>query len=50
MRDLIKNGEGRVFLFTKRARRVLDEPQQVAQTLTRGAGLIVRHVFCYTTG
>ena len=45
-----KNGEGRVFPFTRDLRRVLDDQQILAETLTRERGLLARYVFCYTTG
>ena len=45
-----KNGEGRVFPFTRELRRVLDDQQILAETLTRDRGLLARYVFCYTTG
>jgi integrase len=45
-----KNGEGRVFPFTTELRRILDAQQQVAHTIARETGTIVRHVFCYTKG
>ena len=45
-----KNEAGRVFPFTSALRRVLDDQQQVAETLTREQGILARYVFCYTTG
>ena len=45
-----KNGEGRVFPFTRELRRVLDDQQTLAETLKRERGLLARYVFCYTTG
>ena len=45
-----KNGDGRVFPFTRDLRRVLDDQQILAETLTHEQGLIARYVFCYTTG
>jgi integrase len=45
-----KNEDGRVFPFTSALRRVLDDQQQVAETLTREQGILPRYVFCYTTG
>ena len=45
-----KNGEGRVFPFTRELRRVLDDQQILAETLTRDRGLVTRYVFCYPTG
>jgi integrase len=44
-----KNDDGRVFPFTRELRRVLDDQQQVAETLKQD-GVIPRYVFCYTTG
>jgi integrase len=44
-----KNGEGRVFPFTKALRRVLEQQRQRANDLER-AGTITRFVFCYTQG
>jgi len=45
-----KNGEGRVFPFTRDLRRVLEGQQAMADDLTRTRGLIARHVFCHTGG
>jgi integrase len=45
-----KNGEGRVFPFTSELRRVLQDQQRLAETLTREPGTIARYVFCYATG
>jgi integrase len=45
-----KNGEGRVFPFTRELRRVLEQQHAVAETLKREQGLIARFVFCYTFG
>jgi integrase len=44
-----KNGEGRVFPFTRALRRVLEDQRQIADDLQR-AGTITRFVFCYTYG
>jgi integrase len=44
-----KNGEGRVFPFTRELRRVLEAQQQIADELKR-SGTITRHVFCFTIG
>jgi integrase len=44
-----KNGDGRVFPFTTELRRVLEDQQQVADTLKQ-QGVIARYVFFYTTG
>ena len=45
-----KNGEGRVFPFTTALRRILDDQQHVANTITRETNTIVRYVFCYIKG
>jgi integrase len=45
-----KNGDGRVFPFTRELRRVLEEQHEVAKQWERAHGPILRHVFCYTTG
>jgi integrase len=45
-----KNGEGRVFPFTRALRRVLDDQRMIADHLQREQGIIARYVFCYTTG
>src|SRR5881394_2056790 len=45
-----KNGEGRVFPLTSELRRILVGQQDVANTVARETGTIVRHVFCYTKG
>ena len=45
-----KNDDGRVFPFTMELRRVLDDQQTIAETVKREQGIILRYVFCYTTG
>ena len=45
-----KNDAARVFPFTSALRRVLEDQQTIAETLTREQGIIARYVFCYTTG
>ena len=45
-----KNGEGRVFPFTRELRRVFEDQQTIADDLTRARGLLARYVFCYPTG
>jgi integrase len=45
-----KNGEGRVFPFTKELRHVLERQQVIAETLKRERGIIPRSVFCFTIG
>ena len=45
-----KNGEGRVFPITVELRRILGAQQEIAKTVKREHGTIVRHVFCYTKG
>jgi len=45
-----KNGEGRVFPFTRELRRVLEDQQTVAERLKREQGTIARYVFRYTKG
>ena len=42
-----KNGEGRVFPFTRDLRRVLEDQATVAETLKHD-GTPARYVFCYT--
>jgi integrase len=44
-----KNGDGRVFPFTRELRRVLNDQQQIAEQLKQ-AGVITPHVFVYTVG
>jgi integrase len=44
-----KNDDGSVFRFTSALRRLLDDQQQVAETLKRERGTIALYVFCYTT-
>jgi integrase len=45
-----KNGEGRVFPFTRDLRRVLEGQLTIAADLTRARGIIARAVFCYPIG
>lgn len=45
-----KNGDGRVFPFTRELRRVLEAQQTIAHDLERARGIVARHVFCYTIG
>jgi integrase len=45
-----KNGEGRVFPFTRALRGVLERQQAVAEALTRDRGILTPYVFCYTIG
>jgi integrase len=45
-----KNGEGRVFPFTRDLRRVLARQQVVAEALQRDRGILTPYVFCYTMG
>ena len=44
-----KNGEGRVFPFTRELRRVLDEQRTMADHL-QSRGIVTRSVFCHTRG
>ena len=45
-----KNDDGWVFPFTSALRRILEDQQQVAETLKRERDVIPRYVFCYTAG
>jgi integrase len=45
-----KNGEGRVFPFTRELRQVFERQQVIAETLKRERGIIARYVFCFTIG
>jgi integrase len=45
-----KNGEGRVFPFTRELRQVLERQQVIADELKRARGIIACAVFCYTIG
>src|SRR5262245_533849 len=45
-----KNGEGRVFPFTRELRQILERQQEVAELLKRERGIIARYVFCFTVG
>ena len=45
-----KNGEGRVFPFTIELRRVLEQQQEIADTLRTERGVTARYVFCQVSG
>jgi integrase len=45
-----KNGEGRVFPFTKELRQLLERQQAMADSLKRERGIIALYVFCFTIG
>jgi integrase len=44
------NDDGRVFPFTRALRRLLEDQQQVAETLKRERDIMARSVFSYTHG